>query len=322
MLSLRRVAFSIALSVFFLCWTSIAFALTASVKTDGALVYAKPDFDAEILSSLPFGQKIVISKGKAGTVAKFYRMRAGKVVGFISDIDVTVTAGSGDEADSSSAGRSRKRAKNKTKKSKSLSSKSRSDSSSAKANQASQKSEAKQKQIEEQQRQARAALPFVFNRYVGLVVGLAGYEESIAGAKKKESLLVYGLKATGPDLFFQGPILDLNLLLHYGAPKGYTEISSVKPTGFFVLADTLLLLPMLQREKFLGTLGFGPNVSYRSYKTVSTTGFVNHGGFGVGLSLQASAGLRLGDYALRLEGKYLVDKRIDTIFQLSLQNAF
>ena len=79
---------------------------------------------------------------------------------------------------------------------------------------------------------------------------------------------------------------------------------------------------MLQKGEFSGTLGFGPAVSYRSFKTVDASGFVSHSGFGLGLSLQAGAGVRLGDYALRLEGKYLVDKRIDTIFQLSLQNAF
>lgn len=312
-------------------WVPIASALTGVVKTDGALIYSKPDFDAEVLTTLAVGQKVVVSKGTTGEYAKFHRVRSGPIVGYIAEIDVSVEGSESKASKSANAtSKSKSSSKNKNEKSK-LKSGQKSDQKSGqrsksaksqKADRAQAATEAQQRIDDERRRQERAALPFAFNRYVGLVVGAAGYEDEIGGSKKKESLLVYGLKVTGPDIFFQGPIIDLNVLLHYGAPKGYEAISRTKPSGFFILADPLLLLPLFQREKMLGSLGVGPALSYRSFKTVDASGFVSHSGFGVGLSLQASAGLRLGDYALRLEGKYLVDKRVDTIFQLSLQNAF
>ncbi len=309
---------------FALVCSAQAAALTGVVKNDGAQVYSQPDFDAQILATLTVGQKVVVSKGTAGAYAKFHRVRAGKIVGYISEMDVEGEGGASLKAAEKSpvGAKAADTSKSKTKKTSKTASRDKRGRRAKSQKLSPAEQEKRERAAEERARQARAALPFVFNRYVGLVIGVAGYEETISASKSRDSLLVYGLKLTGPGIFFEGPILDTNVVLHWGAPKGYASISAVKPSGFFLLADTLLILPMLQKGEFSGTLGFGPAVSYRSFKTVDAAGFVSHSGFGLGLSLQAGAGVRLGDYALRLEGKYLVDKRIDTIFQLSLQNAF
>jgi hypothetical protein len=268
--------------------------VTALIRTDGAMVYAKPDFDAEVLTTLNEGQKVRVSSGTIGEVVKFHKVRAGPVLGYVAEIDVQVEGGVKKREHKRGA---RSKSENKT----------------------SKKSD-REKLAD--QKKNRERLPFIFTRYVGLLVGVAGYEDEIRGVKKSDSLLIYGLKITGPDILFQGPILDMNLMFHYGAPKGYSEISLTKPSGFLILGDVLLLIPVLQRESFLATLGLGPLLTYRSFRTVNANGFENFSGAGVGLSLAAGAGFRRGDYAFRLEGKYLLEKRVDTIFQLSLQNEF
>ena len=59
---------------------------TATVITDGSMVYKDPNFDAAVMVTLEMGKKIRISKGKRGT---FYRVLVKPgVAGWISDVDV------------------------------------------------------------------------------------------------------------------------------------------------------------------------------------------------------------------------------------------
>lgn len=273
--------------------------VSAVIRTDGAMVYSKPDFDAEVLTTLTQGQKVRVSPGTTGQVVKFHKVRVGPVLGYVAEIDVQVEGGVKKRDHKRGAGKNKK---------------------SGKASAGNERDRARAQMAEEKKK--RDKLPFAFTRYVGLFVGVAGYKEEIGGSKKSDSLLLYGLKMTGPGILFEGPILDINLMLHYGAPKGYTEISTVKPSGYLLMSDTLLLLPMLQKSSFLGTLGVGPLITYRSFKVVRDAKFETFGGLSAGLSLAAAAGFRKGDYAIRAEAKYLVEKRVDTIFQLSLQNEF
>ncbi|RYZ68870.1 MAG: SH3 domain-containing protein, partial [Proteobacteria bacterium] len=204
--------------------------VSAVIRTDGAMVYAKPDFDAEVLTTLNQGQKVRVSQGTTGAVVKFHKVRVGPVLGYVAEIDVQVEGGIKKRDHKRGAGKGNKKS-------------AKSDSKTNPKSKGNARDRARAEMAEANKK--REKLPFAFTRYVGLFVGVAGYEEEVGGSKEKDSLLIYGLKLTGPGILFEGPILDLNLMLHYGAPKAYTDISSVKPSGYLIMADSLLLLPML-----------------------------------------------------------------------------
>lgn len=80
---------SAALVLLLLMGFEVAFAAqTATVVTDGAMVYKKGDFDAAVVGYLNVGQKVRISSKKFGP---FYRIQFKQgVIGYIADIDVDV----------------------------------------------------------------------------------------------------------------------------------------------------------------------------------------------------------------------------------------
>ncbi|HVK60228.1 MAG TPA: hypothetical protein VM432_01710, partial [Bdellovibrionales bacterium] len=177
----------------------------AVVITQGAQIYEKPDFDANVIGTVQAGKSVVVSSGTYGAFVKFYKIRVGKTLGYIADIDVKV-------AGKSAAGKS---AKTKT-----------------------QSSEKKpSKKSAERERKEPKPEPLYFSRFIGLDVGKIWFKEGISGIDAKEGLLTYGLRVTGPDVLLEGAILDWNLILHYGAPSYYDQLSATKPAGFVLWTD-------------------------------------------------------------------------------------
>lgn len=71
------------------------FDVRAEVIIDGAAVYSLPNFDATIVNYLDQGQKIYIAghthEGYGG-LGLFYKIKAGRVTGFVADVDVRIMA--------------------------------------------------------------------------------------------------------------------------------------------------------------------------------------------------------------------------------------
>ena len=257
----------------------------ATVRTDGAMVYSKPDFDADVLGNLRRGDRVRVSSGTLGDYARFHKVSAGAIIGWIADIDVQV--------EGAAKKRDHKRGSKKNARS----------------------PKEKKPFVDE-------SLPLFFTKYMGVFVGLTEFNESISGVDAREALFIYGLKFTGPDILLTGPVMDFNLALHYGAPSYYTKLSSTKPSGFIIQTDALLLYPFFNRDKFNVTFGLGPLLKFSSFNVTSGGEIKSLSEFDIGLSVALGAAVKLGKIALRLEAKYLVEKHQQKMVQFALQQEF
>lgn len=161
-----------------------------------------------------------------------------------------------------------------------------------------------------------------FSRFVGALVGTTEFKESISGVDASDQLLIYGLKITGPDMLFAAAVVDLNIALHYGAPKYYNKLSAVGPSGFVLYTDALLLLPWLQRQNFAGLFGIGPLLVYSDFNVVNNSRAQSLSTLNIGASLMAGGVYRIGSVGLRLEGKYFLEKQYSKALQFSLQTEW
>jgi hypothetical protein len=273
--------------------------IAAKIKNEGALVYDKPDFDGEVLATLPLGTKVRVSKGVTGNFAKFHRVRAGKILGYISTMDVDVEGGTTISEISDGTRKPKPNVKATKKKPKA---------------QASQKPTKKKKR--------RESRPIYFSRFVGALIGRTEFKEGIIGADASTNLTIYGLKITGPDTIIEGPITDFNVALHYGAPDYYDRLSKTKPSGFVVFADLDLLIPFTQKQNQMAYFGLGPLLVLSSFKVTSGGAAMDLTTLNLGLSLVLGGAVRFDQVAFRLEGKYFIEKQSYRALQASVQTEF
>lgn len=328
----------------------------AVVKINGALVYREPDFDAEVIGSLKAGQKIQTSKGTTGEFAQFYKIRAGVLIGYVADIDVeagaegseTPSSTSSTDGDKASASkrnakaRSGSRSKSRSKTSgvssrepngtlEKSAEKSVEKSIEKPAEQSTEKSRAKSNGNDKNERsdkkkkkrkQSPKQSPLYFTRSVGASVGYTFFRENINGIDAKEGLLTYGLKITGPDVFFDGPVMDINIVLHYGAPSYYGQFSSTKPSGFVLWSDALLLIPFSQKRNSMIHFGVGPLLVLSNFKVTNSDRPMDLTALNLGLSFSLGGGVRIDKVIVRLEGKYFLEKKSYQGILTSLQTEF
>jgi hypothetical protein len=249
----------------------------AQVKTEGAIVYNRPDFDADQLVALHEGQKIVVSKGTFGSYAKFYKVKVGNRIGYIADIDV--------EPSGSSDGRGEHQSSHSTAESKRRS-----------------------KKDDLDRDRPPKHMPIYFTRYLGVYLVFADFKEDIVGVDAQENLLMYGLKITGPGTILNGPSTDFNLALHYGAPSYYGALSSTKPSGFVLWTDLLFLLPLVNGEDFMAYVGVGPLMVLSNIKATNSRRPMDLTAVNVGASFSGGLAFRINRVAIRVEGKYMWEK--------------
>lgn len=274
----------------------------ATVTTDGALVLERADADANPISQLAENAKIRVSKrtveGPDG--GKFRRVRAGKRIGYIAEIDIRIGSGpSGDEAAGESSGQNKK--------------------SKAKKKDAERKADPK-KTAKKHPPKPREEM--LFTHFVGLLLGSSEYKESISGVNSSTNLMFYGLKITGPDLILGGPIVDFNFALHYGAPSYYAPLSSTNPTGFILLTDLLFMLPFSHSQNSMIYFATGPLLAFSKFAVVNAGRSMDLTQLDLGVSLELGAGYRIGDVGLRLEGKYYIETQSYKAIQVSIQSGF
>jgi hypothetical protein len=279
------------------------------VKTDGAMVYRSPDFDADVLGNLHQGQSVVISRTTFGEFAKFYKIKFKQnmhsIIGYVADIDVkpstapgaTGSAGTGAVSKVPSGGAA------------GATPAASADAQAAAKLVADKKKKAKKAEREKRIKAKQDSTPMYFSRFVGLVGGQTSYKESFGGVSAQQALTVYGLKITGPDVLIKGPIVDLSFLLHYGAPDYYKAYSKTKPTGFILWSDALLLLPFFQQQNAVGYFGIGPALILSDFKLINSGVAKDLFALNLGASLEMGAAVRIARAALRLEAKYTWEKQ-------------
>ncbi len=262
----------------------------AIVKTDNAIVYENPDFDSGALMYFPAGQKVRISKTIFGSYFKFYKVKVnGNKIGYITTIDVTIQNEKESRAGAKAAKNPQARQRNQP-----------------------QRSQDKYPPVH----------PFMQTKYLGIFVGFLNYKETISGIDASENLMVYGLKLTGPKTLIDLPT-DLTMTLHYGAPTYYNSFSSVKPTGFVLITDLLLLFPFLERKQTAFHFGLGPLIDYSSFQFGTPSGIANSSDLSIGLSAALGFGVKLGlNWAARGEYKMMWERSSYSAYQLAIQNRF
>lgn len=255
------------------------------------MVYEKPDLDSKPFAILPQGTRIPVSKGTRGEFQKFYRTRFQGKLGWVLTIDVRP------EAEVRKA-----IAKAKGKKTK--------------------KGPFAAENEAEENQDGGGKKTYVFSQSASMVFGLVDFQEDIEGVGRQESLTVYGFKITGPDVFIQGPIVDLNFLLHYGAPTYYDNLSSTKPSGFVVWVDALLVMPLRMREDYLISAAAGPVLTLSSIQTSQGLSAVDSFDARVGAALSLTAGMRFDEIATRIDARYVIEGKSYPQFLFSLGTVF
>jgi hypothetical protein len=240
------------------------------VATDGAMVYAKPSFDAKVISYLRKGNKVIVSKKIQGA---FRRISVKKgTIGFISETDVIVKP-------------SAKDAKH------------------AKRNH-------RQKPVSE-------------TRFVGIVGGVVNYKESIGSEEPASNEPIYGMRISGPNLLMSGPMIwELNLLMHMGAPKYYNGVSDITPSGFFMLMDMPMLVPIMDHMNSMGYIGLGPHLDYSHFNVIYQKVAYNLEELRIGAVFVLGGGFRMGSIMTRLDYKYYWDSEKYSALQLGILTEF
>ena len=260
--------------------------MAAQIATDGALVFSKPDTTSSVLAQLPRGQRVRISKGQVrGVDGVFRRIRVGKKIGYILNEDVTAP-GQVAEAAPKEKGKDEKQEKERRKK--------------------------KDKNRD----------PIYFTRYVGLLVGESEFKEDISNVNASTNLMIYGFKLTGPDVLLSGPVIDFNFAVHFGVPAYYDSLSDSKPTGFVIFTDALLPIPVMQGMDSLLYLGLGPALVYSQFNVVQDDSIKDLKSLNLGASFSLGGAYRIDRFALRLEAKYLMEKKSYRAIQASIQTEF
>lgn len=267
-----------------------ALAFTGIVVVDEAQVYEQPDLDAPVIGLLRAGSKISISKGTRGDYAKFHKTKVNGKIGWISALDVRTETGKKTVNVSPKAAKGPFAAK-------------------------------EQKESKRRERKGEHT-PLAFSRAVGLTFGASEYAEDVGGQERRTNLVTYGLKMSGPDVFFEGPLIDANITFHYGAPDYYSSLSSVPPQGFLMWMDANLLMPFYMRDNSLIGVAAGPVLILSSIQASQGSTAYNMFQLNAGVNVELTAGLRFGDFAIRLDGKYVFEKKTYKQAQLAIQSVF
>lgn len=258
----------------------------AIVSIDGAAVYAKPDFDAEVLTYLKLGEPVVASvktfPGRGG-IGLFFAVRGpNNVRGFIADTDLV-------------AAESKKPLSPLMKKEKPVDL----------PTEASASEDASLSSKE----------PLYFTRFLGATLGRKGYSMKYDGKTYSSDLLFFGVRGTGPGTLFDGPPLDFNLAVSVDSPKFFEEFAQNKPNGFLVFSDLLLQLPLWEKQNQLIYYAFGFMASYSSYRVQVNNQFRDTKEFRLGGELGIG-------YAHRVFRKYLVRADYKYHFERFQNNSF
>jgi hypothetical protein len=261
----------------------------AVVSTDGAAIYEHADFDSRPLTFLEQGRKIIIARqptaGRGG-IGSFYKTRVGKGLGYISDVDVVTKF---KQAPSSNR---------------------------LEANPAFD-GVGEDEDEEDNPNEAQ-----YFRRWIGGSLGLMGFAEKFSGKESSAQSFGFGIKLTGPDILVGIP-LDYNLYMSWGLPKYYNEIKAKGGTGFFMIGDIVLPMPVADWGKSGFTIGLGPMFSYSRFGFKVRNSTFDSQEIGLGAAFMGSFHFVLGPkWIVRIEPKYYWEKTKYLSYFGVLQHTF
>jgi len=187
---------------------------------------------------------------------------------------------------------------------------------------------AEKKKTRDSEKKKSRKEPLYFTRTVGGAFAMVNYSERYSGKTFKDTMPMYGLRLTGPELLFEGPPLDINLLFSFEAPDYLSRYSNQKPSGFLAFGDIMALFPLINLDDTIVNYGFGLMWTYSSFKVpvkAKTSGVVynfDSQDLRFGVDVGVSVGTRFGPVILRTDVKYFIEKTQYLGYMASLQTEF
>lgn len=274
----------------------------AVIVAEEGTVFDSPDFDGNVIATLPEGAEVVISIKKRGAFHRV-RVKPGQM-GWISDAEVEVRGGR-----PSAAARNERKEKPKPSE----------DEESEEFD--SVLGSAKSKTAK------RPVRPIEERRYLGPTFEVVQYAEDTMGAVRRSSMSMFGLRWSGPNTMMSGLIsMDSQLLFSSGAPAHYEAATNQPASGFMMLGSTIFMTEIPTSENTMAFYGFGP--MFRLNKFEAT--LLNDPSPGqkrtysledltIGAVLQLGVVVGFSPVALRLDGRYYWETQQYTSFSLGLQ---
>lgn len=268
-------------------------------------VYAQPDFNAPVLAELERGKNYVISKQKFSELFYKVSVKPG-LVGYVSDVEVQVQGQAlrGNVNDPTVK-------KNPDNKSNLI------------------KKNAKQKPSVVQASKPDTRKPFYATRYRGLIVESMSYAEDTMSKHRTENLTFFGYRVCGFNTMFSGEMsTDASILLFFGAPKYYQEITGQPATGWILHTDFTFDTLYPQGKNHLISYGFGPMFKYshivaslknttNSYNTDYPMDDMN-----LGVLFRLGLAFRVNNLSIRSDVKYYIEAQRYFAINLSTLFAF
>lgn len=247
------------------------------IYVDGSAVYAKPDFDSQVQDYLRYETPVtagVRPYAGVGGMGLFHVIRYGNKTGYVPDTDIRFSK--------------KEQAKVAPKEKK--------------------KSGSKAWEKEEEERQLGKE-PIYFTRYLGAAVAMVDFTEKFSGKAFHDPMMMYGLRMTGPGTLIQdGPPLDFNFWFSVDKPGYYSKFTPKKPTGFLLFSDIMALLPLIDSKRYIVNYGIGIMAVYTKYSVNINSKDYNSSELRIGLDAGLGLGVKVGQYIVRLDGRYYYEK--------------
>lgn len=274
-------------------------------------VYAQPDFNAPVLAELERGKNYVISKQKFSELFYKVSVKPG-LVGYVSDVEVQVQ-GSGSVSGNPAAGNALGTAAPKNP-----------------INKAGQNKKPTAKKVTRSEpAKPDVRKPFYATRYRGLIVENMNYAEDTMSKHRTESLTFFGYRVSGFNTMFSGEMsTDASILVYFGAPKYYQEITGQPATGWIIHTDFTFDTLYPQGKNHLISYGFGPMFKYSHIvaSLKNTTNAYNTDypmdDMTLGVLLRLGIAFRINNMAIKSDVKYYMEAQRYLALNLSALFAF
>lgn len=268
-------------------------------------VYAQPDFNAPVLAELERGKNYVISKQKFSELFYKVSVKPG-LVGYVSDVEVQVQGQVSASGVQSHAGGPQ----------------------ASKAILQTKKKVAKQ-QVSVSPSKPDNRKPFYATRYRGVIVENMSYAEDTMSKHRTESLTFFGYRVSGFNTMFSGEMsTDASILVFFGAPKYYQEITGQPATGWILHTDFTFDTLYPQGKNHLISYGFGPMFKYShivtSLKNTTNAYSTDYpmDDMNLGVLLRLGIAFRINNMAIKSDVKYYMEAQRYLAFNLSALFAY
>ena len=261
-------------------------AQSATVGLDGATVYEAADFDSKVLIQLQPGYKVVISRktitGRTG-LGSFYRIKYEKnKFGFVADTEMIPEYQLG----------------------------------------AKKKNPVFDKVEDLRERAITGLKQISETRYLGASLARMDYHERYQGRGLNSEMQMYGLRFTGPGVFFDGPPLDFNLSFSPQAPDHYQKLTGTPASGLIIMIDTLFLINFYEWQNAVVHVGLGPLVNYTKFRIKEGFNYIDSQHFRIGAVGEIGAAYRHKKIVGQVDIKYFYENSSYLSYLFSLQHEY